>query len=131
MRSSLWRYIEEALAETIAQVSINGVRQFFVGIRSPIKNGYMYLRKGGGFAEKLFKHKKGKEFRLDKAAVLAIARDAAAGYPNCEALSIVSLEERSGNLIWVVRSATVGRTLHVYIEDVSGKVVEIKESGVR
>lgn len=51
MRSSLWRYIEEALAETIAQVSVNGVRQFFVGIRFPIKNGYMYLRKGGGFAE--------------------------------------------------------------------------------
>lgn len=81
--------------------------------------------------KKLFKHKKGKESRLDKAAVLAIARDAAAEYANCEELSIVSLEERSGNLMWVVRSATVGRTLQVYIEDVSGKVVEIKESGVR
>ncbi|WP_133512773.1 hypothetical protein [Candidatus Thiosymbion oneisti] len=52
VRSSLWRYIEEALAETVARVGILGIRQFFSGIRFPIQNGYMYLRKGGGFNSK-------------------------------------------------------------------------------
>lgn len=47
--SSLWRYVEEALAETIAQVGINGFRQFFTGLRFPVRNGYCYLRRGGGF----------------------------------------------------------------------------------
>ena len=49
MRSSLWRYIEEALAETIAQVGVNGFKQFFAGIKFPVSNGYMFLRQGGGF----------------------------------------------------------------------------------
>jgi hypothetical protein len=48
-RSSLHRYIEEALAETIAQVGVNGFRHFFVGIKFPINNGYIFLTKGGGF----------------------------------------------------------------------------------
>ncbi len=49
VRSSLWRYLEEALAETVAQVGVNGLRSFFVGIRFPVKNGYVYLTRGGGF----------------------------------------------------------------------------------
>lgn len=50
MRSSLWRYIEEALAETVAQVGVNGIREFFTGIRFPVQNGYMFLTKGGGYS---------------------------------------------------------------------------------
>jgi len=49
--SSLWRYIEEALSEPIAQVGVNGFRERFVGIRFPVSNGHMYLRRGGGFDE--------------------------------------------------------------------------------
>ena len=49
MRSSLWRYIEEALAETIAQVGVNGFKQLFTGLKFPVGNGYMFLRQGGGF----------------------------------------------------------------------------------
>ncbi|MEF3074461.1 hypothetical protein V2P20_05435 [Methylobacter sp. Wu1] len=49
MRSSLWRYIEEALAETVAQVGVYGIRQFLTGIRFPVERGYMFLTKGGGF----------------------------------------------------------------------------------
>jgi hypothetical protein len=52
MRSSLWRYIEEALAETVAQVGINGMSQFFTGVRFPIQNGYMFLMKGGGYSSR-------------------------------------------------------------------------------
>jgi hypothetical protein len=48
IRSSLYRYIEEAVAETVAQVGVNGFREFFTGVRFPVKNGYMYLRQAGG-----------------------------------------------------------------------------------
>jgi hypothetical protein len=48
-RSSLWRYIEEVMAETVAQVGVNGMRNFFVGVRFPVNNGYVYLTRGGGF----------------------------------------------------------------------------------
>jgi hypothetical protein len=50
VRSSLWRYIEEALAETIAQVGVNGFRQLLSGIRFPVSNGYVYLAKSGGYS---------------------------------------------------------------------------------
>jgi hypothetical protein len=49
VHSALWRYIEEALAETVAQVGVNGVRELLVGIRFPIQNGYAFLTKGGGY----------------------------------------------------------------------------------
>jgi hypothetical protein len=48
VRSSLYRYIEEALAETVAQVGVNSFRQFFVGARFPVENGYVYLVRAGG-----------------------------------------------------------------------------------
>lgn len=48
-RSSLSRYLEEAMAETFAQVGVNGVRSFVVGIRFPVDSGYVYLTRGGGF----------------------------------------------------------------------------------
>jgi hypothetical protein len=50
LRSSLWRYIEEALAETIAQVGVHGFRQLFTGLRFPIRQGYLYLKQGGGYS---------------------------------------------------------------------------------
>jgi hypothetical protein len=49
VRSSLWRYIEEALAETIAQVGVNGFKNFFQGIKFPLGNGYAHLTRGGGY----------------------------------------------------------------------------------
>jgi len=49
LRSSLWRYIEEALAETTAQVGVFGMRKFFTGIKFPVKNGYVYLTRTGGY----------------------------------------------------------------------------------
>jgi len=47
--SSLYRYIEEALAETIAQVGVNGFRHFFEGVRFPLRYRYGYFLKGGGY----------------------------------------------------------------------------------
>ena len=41
--SSLFRYLEEALAETVAQVSVNGVRSVITGLTFPVKNGYVTL----------------------------------------------------------------------------------------
>jgi hypothetical protein len=56
VRSSLWRYIEEALAETIGQVGVNGFAQFFQGVKFPVQNGYMYLRRSGGFDPRFTGH---------------------------------------------------------------------------
>ncbi len=45
-RSSFLRYLEEALAETYAQVKVNGLNpeSVYEGISFPIKNGYVELR---------------------------------------------------------------------------------------
>lgn len=46
-RSPLSKYLEEALAETVAQVGVNGIRSVFTGISFPVTNGYVtLLRKG-------------------------------------------------------------------------------------
>jgi hypothetical protein len=41
LKSYLLRYLEEALAETVAQVTVNGWREAVVGITFPVKNGYV------------------------------------------------------------------------------------------
>ena len=43
-RSSLMRYLEEALAETYAQVRVNGAHAAFDGVRFPVTNGYVELK---------------------------------------------------------------------------------------
>ena len=42
--SALFRYIEEALAESYAQVKVNGVNALPVGLKFPIENGYVEIR---------------------------------------------------------------------------------------
>ena len=42
-RSTLSKYLEEALAETIAQVGVNGFREVFKGISFPIREKYVTL----------------------------------------------------------------------------------------
>lgn len=53
VRSSLWRYIEEAMAETVAQVGVRGVTEFLEGVRFPVANGYVYLTRTGGYNPQL------------------------------------------------------------------------------
>ena len=43
-RSSLVRYLEEALAETYAQLRVSGIKGLPTGIAFPVKNGYVTLR---------------------------------------------------------------------------------------
>jgi hypothetical protein len=43
-RSATLRYLEEALAESVAQVSVNGITSLLTGLRFPIANGYMTLQ---------------------------------------------------------------------------------------
>lgn len=82
-------------------------------------------------AKWLGKKKRAFKPRLEDKDALSIAREAASDYPNCENLSIVTLEDRSGDLIWIVSSATIGHTLHVFIDDQSSEVLEIKQVGIR
>ena len=42
-RSALSKYLEEALAETIAQVGVNGFREVFTGISFPVREKYVTL----------------------------------------------------------------------------------------
>ena len=50
-RSSLSRYLEEALAETAAQVQARGgIASLIEGVRFPVGNGYVHLRRGGGYS---------------------------------------------------------------------------------
>jgi len=42
-KSYILRYLEEALAETVAQVGVNGFRHGIEGITFPVKNGYVTL----------------------------------------------------------------------------------------
>jgi hypothetical protein len=46
-QSYILRYMEEALAETFAQVAVNGWRTFFIGIKFPVAEGYVSLAKIG------------------------------------------------------------------------------------
>ncbi|HEX8474471.1 MAG TPA: hypothetical protein VF666_10590 [Pyrinomonadaceae bacterium] len=43
-KSSFMRYLEEAMAETYAQLRVNGIKGLPDGIRFPITNGYVELR---------------------------------------------------------------------------------------
>lgn len=43
VHSSLRKYLEEALAESFAQVAIHGVRGLLTGIAFPVRNGYVTL----------------------------------------------------------------------------------------
>ena len=45
--SSLFRYLEETLAETVAQVRVNGWQKLFSSLRFPTRNGYVYWRRAG------------------------------------------------------------------------------------
>jgi len=49
-KSSLYRYIEEMLAETVAQVGVNGLSKVLVGLKFPVANGYIYLTRAGGYS---------------------------------------------------------------------------------
>ncbi len=47
-KSSLSKYLEEAIAETVAQVGVSGFKSAFAGLTFPVKNGYVtVLRKAG------------------------------------------------------------------------------------
>jgi hypothetical protein len=49
VRSSLYRFIEEALCETIARIGVEGFQKTFTGIRFPFDRAYVYVLRGGGY----------------------------------------------------------------------------------
>jgi hypothetical protein len=65
--SSLYRYIEEALAETIGKVGIYGFSKTFEGMRFPVENGYVSITKGGGYSAAMA----GKGIRPEAASLVA------------------------------------------------------------
>ena len=55
VRSSLYRFLEELLAETIARVGINGFSEVFIGLCFPVRNGYVFWMKAGSAFEATWK----------------------------------------------------------------------------
>jgi hypothetical protein len=51
--SSLWRYLEEALMETQAQLRAGSFLESFGGVAFPVMGGYVYLLRGGASAKYL------------------------------------------------------------------------------
>jgi hypothetical protein len=51
MKSSLLKYLEEAMAETYAQLKVNGISGLPEGLQFPVKNGYVKLWKLGPVAD--------------------------------------------------------------------------------
>lgn len=49
-RSALRTYMEEAIAETVAQVGVNGFRSVFRGISFPVREGYVTIMRTSGDA---------------------------------------------------------------------------------
>lgn len=48
VRSTLLRYLEEAMAETYAQLRVNGLGGLLAGIRFPVANGYVTIQQLAG-----------------------------------------------------------------------------------
>jgi hypothetical protein len=51
--SSLSRYLEEALAESYAQLKMNGISDGVAAIRFPVQRNYVYLLRRGGYHPKM------------------------------------------------------------------------------
>src|SRR5262249_12231667 len=43
LRSSLLQYLEEAIAETVAQLRVNGLSGALEGLKFPVENGYVTI----------------------------------------------------------------------------------------
>jgi hypothetical protein len=69
--------------------------------------------------------------RLSQQDVLAIAATAATDALLADLMTITSVEQRDGRLIWHIGSATVGSGLTVTVDDATGEVIERKTWGVR
>ena len=69
--------------------------------------------------------------RLSASAAIELAKRAAAGDSQGPILSMATVQERSGRLIWSVSAPVMGRTLEVQIDDQTGQMVAIHHHGVR
>jgi uncharacterized membrane protein YkoI len=69
--------------------------------------------------------------RLSAEQALAIARSATSNDALSRHLGPTMVEQRSGAVVWIVSSATVGQVLEVSIDDATGEVVDVRHVGVR
>lgn len=69
--------------------------------------------------------------RLTAAQALAIAQSATSNDALSQHLGPTIVEQRSGAVVWIVSSATVGQMLEVAIDDATGEVMAVKHLGVR
>ena len=69
--------------------------------------------------------------RLSKKEALSIAREAAANKWMGKYLGMVSVEMQAGTPVWCISSTTRGQILLVFVDDTTGKVIEMRTVGIR
>jgi uncharacterized membrane protein YkoI len=69
--------------------------------------------------------------RISRDDAIKIACEADIAKPHSDVMKMTEIEKRDGKIIWIVSSATVGRRIHVEIDDETGKVLSAESSGLR
>jgi len=69
--------------------------------------------------------------RMSREDAIKIACEVDIAKPHSDVMKMTEIEKRNGKIIWVVSSATVGRRIHVEIDDETGKVLSAEGSGLR
>jgi uncharacterized membrane protein YkoI len=69
--------------------------------------------------------------RLSDSSAIEIAKQAAAGDSQTQLLTMTTVQNRAGRLVWIVGAAVKGRTLEVEIDDQSGHILGMHHRGVR
>jgi hypothetical protein len=69
--------------------------------------------------------------RLSASSAIELAKQAAGGDLQGPILSLASVEERSGRLVWIVAAPVMGRTLEVEVDDQTGAVLAMNHRGIR
>jgi hypothetical protein len=69
--------------------------------------------------------------RLSSAEAIELAKQAAAQDPLGPILSLATVQNRSGQLIWSVSAPVLGRTLEVEVDDQTSRILAMHHRGVR
>jgi hypothetical protein len=73
----------------------------------------------------------GRRPRLSAQQAVELARVAAASDPRHEDLSMSTVQDRSGTLVWIVSTPTIGNTLEVEIDDATAQILHVLRRGSR
>ena len=129
-RSSFLRYLEEALAESYAQLRVRGIKGLPTGIAFPIKEGYVALRavcgrrsnwdhcRRWGDLRRVSCGKRVRSILMNEDELLSLAKQIAMEkeWPWLPPVQIKRKRRLLGNPYWTILTNCEGRGANVYIE---------------